>query len=283
MTQLSPLRARTGRRSLLPTLLLTMLALLAVLATLLFTGNRNRNRGSGPDFGISIDAPLVSVTSGEAVKTTVTIRASGRFTGPVTLSAEDVPAGLTAVFTPASVTLGPHKPTASVTLTLQATGALAAGPLNVKVVAGASGQQQTTTVALQVQPDGSLASPPPSGTPTTSFSISGSPVAALAPGIRRAIAVRLDNPTDQTISVGTLRVELRGTSQAGCAIANFALTQYSGSYPLVLRPHSHNTLATLGIATQLWPQLSMLDLPVNQDACKGATVRLHFAGTGAGR
>jgi hypothetical protein len=46
--------------------------------------------------------------------------------------------------------------------------------------------------------------------------------------------------------------------------------------------NSTATLGGLGGAASAMPRVKMLDLPVNQDACKSAQLALSYAGTGQG-
>lgn len=57
---------------------------------------------------------------------------------------------------------------------------------------------------------------------------------------------------------------------------DYAVTQYSGSYPLVIAPGT-TRLSALVSDCLLWPQVSMRDVPRNQNACKGAVVGLDHA------
>lgn len=270
--------AGRGRRSSLPTLIITLLALLAVIGVLIATGRHHRVS----QFGLQTTTPVVTVTAGGAIQTQVTVRAEDNFRGTVVLSAGQLPAGLVADFTPPTVTLTDAHPSATAVLRLHTIQALPAGPVRVSVTAAAGKRTQNTVVQLQVESDGSLApSPGVSPSPAASgFGISGSPVGSLAPGARLPIDLHLDNPTANRVSVSSLGVSIAGTTAPGCAASNFALTQFAGTFPLQLPANSHNTLSSLRIPKAQWPTLAMLNLPVNQDACKGATVQLRYSGGG---
>lgn len=268
------------RRSALPTLLLTLIALLAVLATLVLTGRHHKPA----EFGLMLDTPVVTVTAGGTITTTVTVHAQRNFSGLVTLSTSNLPDGLVAEFEPPTVTVSAAAPTATATLRLRTTHALPSGAIGVGVVATAGNVTQTSLVQLEVQSDGSLTTAPatvPALSPV-GFVLSGDPVGALAPGTRLPIDVHLDNPGDSALSVASILVTMADTSRPGCGRLNFALTQYTGRYPLQLPARSHNSLSALGVARSQWPTLTMLNLPVNQDACKGVSVHLRFSGSGAG-
>lgn len=66
-----------------------------------------------------------------------------------------------------------------------------------------------------------------------------------------------------------------------CSSADFAVTQYRGSYPLAV-PTGTSSLSGLGVAQQAWPRVGMLDSSANQDGCKGAALQLTYSGSGQG-
>ncbi|MEO7963629.1 MAG: hypothetical protein ABIT38_06930, partial [Gemmatimonadaceae bacterium] len=72
-----------------------------------------------PGFTVSLSAATLSVQQGANGTITATIGRTGSFTGTVNLSAEGLPAGVTATFDPAAIT----STTTSTTLTVTATAA----------------------------------------------------------------------------------------------------------------------------------------------------------------
>jgi hypothetical protein len=62
-----------------------------------------------------------------------------------------------------------------------------------------------------------------------------------------------------------------------CPISDFALTQFAGAYPFLI-PQGSSSLQSLGFAEATWPSVRLVNRPVNQDGCKGATITLTFAG-----
>jgi hypothetical protein len=109
------------------------------------------------------------------------------------------------------------------------------------------------------------------------FGISGELARTLRPGAGGPLNVVLSNPHRFDVRIRSLVVGLRGrTSKPGCSGAgNYAITQFQGRYPLVLRPGS-TSLSTLRPNSATWPRVAMRDLPVNQDACRGARVSLTY-------
>jgi hypothetical protein len=111
------------------------------------------------------------------------------------------------------------------------------------------------------------------------FEISGDLGPLLYPGADEPLELRLTNPNGFTIEVTRLHVAIRpGTSNEGCGSDNYAVAQYSGAYPLRLRPGTTALGKLVGDRAQ-WPRVRMLNLPTNQDVCKHARLTLDYSGT----
>ena len=108
--------------------------------------------------------------------------------------------------------------------------------------------------------------------------IGGTPARSVYPGSHTPIDLRLTNSHAFKVLVKNLRVSVRPvTSKPGCqGDTEFGVGQYRGPYPLVLRPGT-TRLSALVADASLWPQLGMHNLPRNQDACRGARVRLDYS------
>jgi hypothetical protein len=115
--------------------------------------------------------------------------------------------------------------------------------------------------------------------PAHRVSIDGDLATLLHPGARAPLDLVLTNPHPFRIRVTALRVSMGArTTNPDCAAgANYAVTQYSGGYPLVLRPGS-GRLSALVPDASAWPHVSMHALPTNQDACRGAVLSLDYSG-----
>jgi len=107
------------------------------------------------------------------------------------------------------------------------------------------------------------------------------------PGIDQPLDLSFTNTTGISLKVTTVIITIDpSTTRAGVVNAdcvgptNFAETRRF-STPLVVPAHATRTLSGLHVAPSLWPRVGMIDLPVNQDACKGTTFTLHYAGTAA--
>lgn len=107
------------------------------------------------------------------------------------------------------------------------------------------------------------------------------PLEDLYPGHpAQQLPVLLTNPNPVPIEVTSLTVAIGG-EPPNCAAENFELTPSSASpaTPLPLPPGSSVSLPS---ATVSAPSIAMLNLPVNQDACRGAEIPLVFGGEARG-
>jgi hypothetical protein len=126
-------------------------------------------------------------------------------------------------------------------------------------------------------------------TPTqpAAFTISGSLPGALIPGTATPLDLTLSNPGPST-RISSLGVAVRGViaPQADathpCTVDDFSVTQFSGTYGFTLPSSSTRSLSQLGFPAERWPVVAMLNRPVNQDGCKGASVDLSYTGTSTG-
>ncbi len=116
------------------------------------------------------------------------------------------------------------------------------------------------------------------------FDIAGN-FGVLWPGTSQSVNLAVTNDSSQAISVRSLVVAIktvtapRATGALPCSAADFAVRQFAGSYPLKIPAYATRRLSGLGVAPTESPQLLMLDRPVNQDGCQGATVTLSYSGT----
>jgi hypothetical protein len=94
------------------------------------------------------------------------------------------------------------------------------------------------------------------------------------------VPIRITNPNPDPIEVTSLTVAIAG-DPPDCPAENFALTRSSASpaTPLTVPAGGSVSLPT---ATVSAPTISMLNLAVNQDACRGADVPLSFSGEAHG-
>ena len=120
------------------------------------------------------------------------------------------------------------------------------------------------------------------------FAISGNLAGSLAPGVALPLDLTLTNPNQQKLSITNLTVTIKSVTKAAnapagtCSTSDYAVTQYSGPYPLAVAANGSAKLSALGTTSSKWPQVRMLNTASNQDGCKGATVTLAYSGFGQG-
>ena len=113
--------------------------------------------------GFTVSAPGVSVEQGTTATDSVTVSAINGFTGTVSLSVSGLPAGVTATFSPTTVT-----GSAGTTLSFVATNTATVGAATVTITATSGSLTSTTTLTLNV-------------TAEPNFTISASPAAVSVP------------------------------------------------------------------------------------------------------
>ncbi|HEY2715987.1 MAG TPA: hypothetical protein VGI73_07190 [Solirubrobacterales bacterium] len=103
----------------------------------------------------------------------------------------------------------------------------------------------------------------------------------LLPGFpSQPIPVRISNPNPVAIEVTSLTVAI-GEAPADCGAENFALQPASASPSQPVRVPAESSV-DLPTATIAAPAIQMLDLPVEQDACRNAEIPLVFSGEARG-
>lgn len=112
------------------------------------------------------------------------------------------------------------------------------------------------------------------------FTISGGYGGLLYPGKTGALALRVSNPNGVPILVTSLTVTVQpGSSNAGCdGPSNLSVAQsnVSAANPLTVPANGSVTLPSGAVSA---PQVTMLNLPTNQDACKGAVYTFAYSGS----
>lgn len=119
----------------------------------------------------------------------------------------------------------------------------------------------------------------------TNFSISGDLSGVLEPGLTVPLDLVLTNPGPVGLTVSSLEVGVAGVDAPladatyPCTVEDFSVTQFSGVYGFTLPASSTSSLSGLGLPPEEWPGVTMVNRPVNQNGCKGATVEFDFTGT----
>jgi uncharacterized membrane protein len=220
-----------------------------------------------PNF--TLGASPTSQTIGQGDSTTYAISVNrANFSGSVSLSLTGLPQKATAAWSPSSTIPASGS---STTLQIATDGNISAGtyPLTVTGTGTISGSpvSRSATVTLVVQKN-------------QSFLIGGDVGTLLAPGSKVPLDLTLTNPSNFDLLITNLAVEVaEGTSKPSCSgTQNFKIWQFSGTYPVVLHPGT-SQLSALVPTSSKWPQVEMLDLPLNQDVCRNATITLRYSGS----
>ncbi len=282
---------------------LTAAAALAALSMGADTGYSARSaRHATPKRGFSLRAaPAQSaVQAGSAVRYRITIRRHG-FAGRVTLRISPrPPSGATARFSPVKTRRS------SSTLAILTPRQMAPGSYRLHLWARGGKLTRSSWLTL------TIANPPagPTGRGTTGagttgpgttgpgsgpgdqglqpFAIAGNVEGPLQLGEPRPIDLQITNPNASPLVVNGLTASVQAISAPGataslpCTLSDFSVQPFSGPLPLTVPASSTRSLADLGVPTSQWPQLSIIDLPTNQDGCRGASLTLAYGGMATG-
>ncbi len=217
---------------------------------------------------LRVAQPTVSVAPGGVASFKVRIRPRDRRL--VRLRVRDgVPQGATASFRRRKT----RKSKSTLTI---ATGTARGGSYRLRIRARSGKRRAKSAVNLVIR-----------STPPTAFAISGTLPGALIPGMATPLDLTLSNPGPAT-RISRLDVDLYGVvapqadASHPCTVDDFSVTQFSGSYGFTLPSSSTRTLGQLGFPSGQWPVVAMLNRPVNQDGCKGASLELSYIGASTG-
>lgn len=120
-----------------------------------------------------------------------------------------------------------------------------------------------------------------------SFRITGDAVRPLSPGRSAPINVRFANPHGAPLRVTGLRVRVRAVSAPNsdahhrCSRRDYTVRQVRPGFAVRVPGHVTRSLSGLGVRRKAWPRVGMLNRPVNQDGCKGASLTLAYVGSGS--
>jgi len=229
---------------------------------------------------LAMDPGSVNVSPGGTTAYNLALTRTGSVTdAPVTLSLVGQPAGSTVAFAPNPAT----GTSASLSLTVPTTAS--AGTYTLTVTGKPStGETATATATLSVVYS------------ARSFTIRSGLLPVLSPGVSVPLDLLLQNPNNRAISITNLGAVVSTTS-AACTSENFAVTQYSGTYPLSLGAGQARLLSELLKAANpgttlvqqqaMLPRLGMRNLNRSQDGCKagaspGDFIKLTYSGSATG-
>ena len=219
-----------------------------------------------PDFSLTPSPSQLNVHQGNSATSTINIGETGGFAGNVTLSASNLPGGVSATFSPASGS-GSFS---VVTFTASPGAALISSAVT---ITGSSGSlSHTTTINLTVQPpvnDFSLSADSPtitqggSGSTTvtvTPMGIFNGSVALSANGVPGGVTATFNPPSTTTTSTLTFTA----TANASLGIATISITGTSGNI-------SHNILIHLTVNQVQNPDFSLSASPASVSAAQGGS------------
>ena len=122
--------------------------------------------------------------------------------------------------------------------------------------------------------------------PGSSFTINGDASGAISPGVLLPLDLSLDNTNDFDLSVDRLTVTVsevdapRATATRPCGNADFEVRPLAEGVELELGADSASDLSSFGLARENWPAVGMVNSPVNQNGCQGATLTLRYEASG---
>lgn len=93
-------------------------------------------------------------------------------------------------------------------------------------------------------------------------------------GFTNPNAVSLQMTSPLTVAIQSVTAP-NATVQHPCSTSDYAVTQYTGSYPFTIPPGS-STLSSIGISNTLWPTVRMVESGHNQNGCAGASVTVTY-------
>lgn len=119
-----------------------------------------------------------------------------------------------------------------------------------------------------------------------SVTISGRVEGVIAPGTTAPLNLSFENPNDFPLALGDVAVTVddieapQADERHPCSVDDYAVRQIAGDVVLMIGGEGLEDLRELGLARDHWPALRMVDRPLNQDGCKGATLTLSYEATG---
>jgi hypothetical protein len=305
---------RLGRRSAWLVVLGLFVSLGATGALAAVVAGRSSSPGAGQPISVRIMPASRTVTAGGAAS--YSIRVARENDGSIGLSGRTrlsvtrggLPADAAISFGPARSPGAALAPRSRTTLTITTAAAMLPGNYEFGVRARRPRHAGIATVELTVIAASSSASPVPGPAPRGSsgeavppgapvvapgvpvvapgaFTIAGTLPNLLTPGTGEPLDLTLTNLQSTDLSVASLNVEVAGAggpridSAHSCGSEDLSVEQFSGAPGFILPASSSADLGELGFEASEWPTVSMLDRPVNQDGCQGASIALSFTGT----
>jgi hypothetical protein len=261
----------------LPTLGIATAAAVVVIGVpaalaLTHSSTKGHAAGSSAPFSLKASPSSRSIAPGHGTTYRIAIHRRKGFGGAVKLRlSSGLPAGAHAKLSPSS-TRGSGS-TLSVTTTSSANGGRF--PLHLLATNGKTRVSLTAVLTIVVT------------IPRTAPFAMGGDVGDLAPGVPGPVDLSITNPKPQTLVITGLSMSIqsleapRATAALPCGTADFSLQQFSGFYPIVVPGSSTRKLSQLDIPVSQWPAVVLLNRPVDQDGCSGASLTLAYTGAGS--
>jgi hypothetical protein len=110
------------------------------------------------------------------------------------------------------------------------------------------------------------------------LSVGGNFSAPLGPGGSAYINLTLTNSyaTPVVLPSHALRITLTSSS-ASCPVATNFDVRHGVIVDVTVPANTTTTLSALGVPMVDWPRVNMLDLPTNQDACRGVSLSIAYS------
>ena len=248
---------------------------------------------------VRVDPSSRTVAPGASARFAVNV--SQPLRGPIGLSGltglhvggSSLPAGANATFSPQRGLASPRAARQRTILTVTTAVGTPVGTYSLRIRARRPHRSGSTAVSLTVASPSSSVTPsspvPPGAAPPVrapeAFTIAGALGSPLTPGTGQPLDLTLTNLESIDLSVSSLVVEVANVSAPQsdlshtCGTGDFSVEQFSGPMGFTLPAMSTVSLGGLGFAASELPEVSMLNLSVNQDGCKAASFSLAFAGT----
>lgn len=208
------------------------------------------------------------------------------------VAASGLPAGAGFSFSPQRGLTSPRALRQRTVLTVATTPGTPPGTYTFRVRAHRPQRSGSAAVSLVVSSPAGAVAPaaavPPAAQPAVrapeAFAIAGTLTAPLVPGSGQPLDLTLTNHESSDLAISSLLVRVadvdapRSDPGHTCDAGDFAVEQFSGASGFTLPALSTVRLGALGFTASELPQISMLNMPVNQDGCKAASLSLAFAG-----
>lgn len=122
------------------------------------------------------------------------------------------------------------------------------------------------------------------------FTLSGSIATPFVPGASRPLDVVIENPDPYPLEVTAISVSFGNPVRAADGRANPRCRVTGEAADLVVErgligsvtvpPNGTRSLSELSVPQERWPLLTMVNLPISQDACRNSTFPLVLTGSG---